>query len=790
MAANDNLAYRFGDWLVEPVLNRVSRDGTEEQLEPLTMDVLAYLLAHSGQVVSSDEMLDALWGDRHGDPGMIQQRISQLRRVLGGEQSTYIETIRSRGYRAVASVEVVEEPGSQPDVTEEAESTPEGSVVNDGHSPNSGISHSKIAVFGVLLVAIGAAVWMVLGTKQEAEVVPVLDPIIAVLPFENLSADADNAYFADGMHSEILSNLTRMSGLKIISRASVMHYRDTEKRLPQIAEELGVNYFLAGDVQRSRDRVRIGVQLIKAAGEHQLWADNYDRELADVFKVQSDVARGVASELQVALEIGTLNAIATGKTGSIYAYQLYLRGQELRTETGEYEAALALFQEAVTVDPEFAQAYAAIAWTYRQLSSKNLEWNTIKEDLIAAAERGYEIDPFDPDVVMGMASIYSTDYHRNEESFENMTRYVDEALALAPNHRNALRYKMNLANLLGDHEVASATQRLILELDPLDPGTNIMMANKRRIEGRIEEAIEYIEKYVTVESSKGNAIAAGFYFNIGDFYHAVKYTRKDMRANPANLGSPFYLGQWLFFMREQQASDRMGQIMFEINPTHERTFWARSMSPSMTEEETAKLMADWKTLHGQTWFFNLIDATAFWYSANQAFDQERHDDAMADYEQYFQVLRRLVQNSMRDGQLIVGTSNSMYLDRYALAAKITGRKELWREMIATLLQYFETAPEKDYFQLAALHAMLGNIPQAVEHFRQIPGTKQMIPVNWRESLYGITKDRHGVFNGLGDDIGFQQALQEFRDINADALARVKADFPDLFVDTAEPVPQP
>ena len=158
------------------------------------------------------------------------------------------------------------------------------------------------------------------------------DKSIAVLPFENLSSDKENAYFADGIQDEILTRVSKIADLKVISRTSTQHYKSAPDNLPEIARQLGVAHVLEGSVQKSGDAVRVNVQLIKAANDSHLWADTYDRKLTDIFSVESDVAKAIADQLRAHLTGREEQVISAKPTDNPEAYDAYLRGLALHTE--------------------------------------------------------------------------------------------------------------------------------------------------------------------------------------------------------------------------------------------------------------------------------------------------------------------------------------------------------------------------------------------------------------------------------------------------------------------------
>ncbi|PYJ75176.1 MAG: hypothetical protein DME77_09920, partial [Verrucomicrobia bacterium] len=203
------------------------------------------------------------------------------------------------------------------------------------------------------------------GTTATSVLAAIPEKSIAVLPFENLSSDKENAYFADGIQDEILTRLSKIADLKVISRTSTQHYKSAPGNLSEIAKELGVAHILEGSVQKSGDAVRVNVQLIKAANDSHLWADTFDRKLTDIFAVESEVAKAVADQLRAELTGQEKQVIAAKPTDNPEAYDAYLRGLAYTLKTGNNAAnALAAqkyLREAVRLDPKFALAWALLS---------------------------------------------------------------------------------------------------------------------------------------------------------------------------------------------------------------------------------------------------------------------------------------------------------------------------------------------------------------------------------------------------------------------------------------------
>jgi TolB-like protein/Tfp pilus assembly protein PilF len=282
------------------------------------------------------------------------------------------------------------------------EMTPDGMKRTENVSPNEHIpqwSRRKFAAFILVvgLVAAGLLGFQVLRPKNAP--VPLSSTkSIAVLPFENLSENKENAYFADGMQDEVITRLAKIGKLRVISRASTQRYKTRPSNLAEIARELGVSHLVEGTVQRVGERVRINVQLIRAANEGHLWAEIYDRNLTDIFAVQSELATSIAQSLQTTLTGDERKAVAEKPTSNLAAYDAYLRGIDFRSRPGETEEyqrkAAESFAEAVRLDPQFAQAWAALAQANATLYFLQFDTSPArKEAARTAAEAATRLNP-------------------------------------------------------------------------------------------------------------------------------------------------------------------------------------------------------------------------------------------------------------------------------------------------------------------------------------------------------------------------------------------------------------
>jgi TolB-like protein/Tfp pilus assembly protein PilF/class 3 adenylate cyclase len=392
---------------------------------------------------------------------------------------------------------------------------------------------------------------------------------IAVLPFENLSEEKTNAYFAEGIQDEILTRLAKIADLKVISRTSTQKYKSAPDNLREIAQQLGVATILEGSVQKAGDEVRITVQLIRALSDSHLWAETYDRKLLDTFGVESEVAQKIASSLKAKLTGFEQRAIAAQPTANPEAYQLYLKGRFFwNKRTGEdLKTALDYFQKAVAADPNYANAYAGEADAC--LLIPLFSAGTPKEyfpKAKAAAQHAIELDETSAEghAALGQLLSFDLDFTGSEKEFQR-------AIELNPNYATAHHWYGNtfLANV-GRFDEAIAEGKRAVELDPLsliinaDLGSTLMWAR------RFDEAIAQQRRTLALDGNFYYAhwnLGEALYYK-GDVAGAIAEYEKarSLEEDPETLG---LLGQaYAKTGRKEEAL----KILAELNEVARRDY--------------------------------------------------------------------------------------------------------------------------------------------------------------------------------------------------------------------------
>jgi TolB-like protein/Tfp pilus assembly protein PilF len=401
------------------------------------------------------------------------------------------------------------------------EITPEGikreSEIDAGHSVTHRTGRKLVAITAVLaVIAAGLFVFQFLRRNQaaprESEAAQVTIPAksVAVLPFENLSEDKANAYFAEGIQDEILTRLAKIADLKVISRTSTESYKSAPANLREIAKQLGVANILEGSVQKSNDQVRITVQLINALNDSHLWAETYDRKLIDVFQVESDLAQKIASSLEAKLTGAEQRAIAARPTENTEAYQLYLKGRFFwNKRTGaDLHTAGEFFERAVTADPTYAGAYAGLAQTYLLIPVFGAgRPPDFFPKATVAARKAIELDETSSEgrAALAMLLLFDFKFAPSEQEFRR-------AIELNPNYATAHHWFGNslLVTLARFDEAIKEGQRAV-ELDPLSLIINADLGSTLMIARRYDDAIAQLRKTLVLD---GNFAYA--HWNLGE----------------------------------------------------------------------------------------------------------------------------------------------------------------------------------------------------------------------------------------------------------------------------------
>jgi TolB-like protein/DNA-binding winged helix-turn-helix (wHTH) protein len=478
---NPGAAVQIGEWLVDPALDIISRGTETHKLEPRMMRLLLCLANSNGTVVSVDRLLTEVWSGVVVGSASVYQAVSQLRKLLGDLDSnpTYIATVPRKGYRLIARVVQAGTASAPVSVTEPAAVRP---------SPTARRRVRPLTVGGAALLAIisGWFIWTRIqpfnGSAGSTE-----DKSVAVLPFVDMSEKKDQEYFSDGLSEELINHLSRSPGLKVIARTSSFQFKGRNEDVRSIAGRLGVAHLLEGSVRKAGQEMRVTTQLVRASDGVQMWSQTYDRNLADIFKVQDEISERVASALNATLAI---TGRPIGRESDVEAYNLVLEGNyyKARRTKGDVEKAIQLFKKAIDISPNYALPWARLASAY--LTLEEAKGTPSAEDnakIIAALDRAIRLDP---NLVWayytraGFEIAIKWDWAAAHADHERM-RALDPGIYLLP-------MALGDMSLVSGHidEAVQHYERAI-ELNPLDPIALRAFGVALCASDRLQECLQY-----------------------------------------------------------------------------------------------------------------------------------------------------------------------------------------------------------------------------------------------------------------------------------------------------------
>ena len=448
----------FRDFELDLTSGELHKGGQKVPLPPKAFDVLRCLVEHPGEVVTREDLRARLWAaDTFVEfDDSLNHAVKKLRQALGdsAENPQFIETLPRHGYRFVASANTDNIPG--------------------GTKPKRRYA-VPVLVSGLALLALMAALAAYdAGSLRRRLWGHTAEPPIrslAVLPLSNLTGDPQQDYFADGMTDALITDLAKIRELKVISRTSVMPFRDSKKPLPEVARALGVDGILEGSVQRSSERVRITVQLIHAPSDTHVWSESYERDARDVLSLQADIAQAVAREVKVALTPAESSRVIAARTVNPEAYELYLKGRYEGDKISQegVKKSLEYFQQVINLDPTFTPAYCGVADSYMTLGVDGFVASAeVYPKAKAVALRALELDQNSAEAHASLGFIlfnYDGDHESAIKELETATR-------LNPNYVKAHHwYSLSLA-WLGRSEEAIREIEQARRLDPLSARMN------------------------------------------------------------------------------------------------------------------------------------------------------------------------------------------------------------------------------------------------------------------------------------------------------------------------------
>ena len=466
-------------------------------IPPKPYDMLRYLVENPGRLVTQDEFLAKLWPEIYVNPELIRKYILDIRKILGDrpDKPEFIETVTKRGYRFIASV--VDEDATTPTnpTTIEEGVQMETIPLRPAGSPRKR-SLWKLVLSPVLAVVVAAAIGRELRVTRTDRTVPSSnDTSIAVLPFADMSPGKDQEYFSDGLAEQLIHELAKEPGLKVVGRSSAFQFKGRNEDLRAVGRKLGVANVLEGSVRRDGNHLRITAELIKADDGFQLWSQTYDREISDVFAVQDEISRSATEALQLKLLGSSSQAVpSTVRSANPEAYQTYLQASYFTGRgTGKEDLgkALAYSDAAIKLDDKYAPTWALRASVQNMMAQYGLTevsegYRKARDD----AERAIALDPTSASAYLALAQtqiFYDWDW-------DAANTCLTKAAVLEPSNAEVFSIRSHLSVVLGNLDEAIKLAEQAVALEPLRANSHLSLGYMLFLSGRYHEARAELQK--------------------------------------------------------------------------------------------------------------------------------------------------------------------------------------------------------------------------------------------------------------------------------------------------------
>ena len=597
MGKQDKHLYQFGPFRLDTSERLLLRDGVRVPLTEKAFDTLAALIRRSGHLVSKEELMTEVWPDAFVEENNLDKSISAIRQALGEKASApvYVETVRGRGYRFVASVSEVQDEGAGPAAggrfgaqSADREVEEAAPVIGNARQaleetalrvkpPVRGRSFKSLPLIlsvGVVTVglSIAAYLWLTSRAKQAETAAAVRS--IAVLPFKPLVADGRDESLELGMADTLITRLSNIREIVVRPVSAVRRYTSLEQDPAAAGRELGVEAVLDGSIQRAGERVRMTVRLVRVADNQQLWADKFDEKFTDIFAVQDAISEQVTRSLALRLSGEEERQLGKRYTGNPEAYQLYLKGRYFwnkRTEEATRKS-IGYFEQAIRVDPDYALAYSGLADAYRNLSYFDEAGGVeLLPQSKAAALKALALD----DTLAEAHTSLGAAKELYEWDFTGAEREYRRAIELNPNYAVAHhRYAMFLTRM-GRIEESQAEFRRALELDPLSLPINTDAARPFYRSGDYDRAIEQLRKAIEIDPNfpLAHRLLAHMYTGMGRYEEAIAEARKAAALSgptPQAGGPPQVSSQLAYIYAKAGRVREARQVLDELERSPKR----------------------------------------------------------------------------------------------------------------------------------------------------------------------------------------------------------------------------
>ena len=656
-------------------------------------------------------------------------------------------------------------------------------------TPTTGKKLNRL-IIGVLVVAVGFLLYERSGLDQPAptEEIVMTDSSkmsIAVLPFDNLSNRDEDEFFTEGIHDDLLTTMANIGSMKVISRTSVMEYKDTTKKIPEIAKELGVANILEGGIQRSGNQVRINVQLIDAETDEHLWAEIYDRQLTaeNLFKIQSEVSTAIADALHATLSPEETQRISAIPTENLEAYENYLLGrQRWKARTADSTAqSVEFFLRAIELDPAFAEAWAGLGDAYRhQVPYGGLPEH---EQFPKAGEAIRKALELNPDLAEAHAALGGLIGQTGDES-EKAKLHLERAIELNPSYSPAYNWLALVYSNSAEFDKALETIRKGQEVDPLSAVLAGNNASFSGMAGRHDEMKAGFDRLLETHPeypSAYNGLAGYYLFVKGRLDEALRYTLQATIVDSNETSYRAYAATYLDLLGESSAADRWFESAFDLQPENNDARAFRLLSQvrrGKLAEATAaarNLYEEYPGFLAHDWTLELVNSADI-AIGNADLALQRMTEGFPE-----------IAGSNPEPLTIWETSVAFEVVRlYRHAGNDEKADALLDELIAVLEAAPIVGPTGSAAELPAAYMLAGREADALAALRKAVDAGWR--VGWRYQL-----DHHWAFEPLRDDPAFQSmrmALAADMEKQLENVRRMQASGELPVVPGMEPVRQP
>jgi len=565
------MLYQFNGFELDSTNFCLKRDGENIDIEPQVFNLITYLIENRNKLVTRDEIFEQLWGDRNVLDATLSNHIKNARSILSddGLLQKVIKTVHGRGYQFVAEIKT----DIEPDITNSTQPS----------------LKRKFLVPLLLLSVLLLFVFIFFNEFNSKTKIPTITKIdiaqksIAILPFENRSDLKSDEFFTDGIHDDLLTQVSKIHELKTISRTSVMAYRNTKKNIRIIGKELGVTKILEGGVQRAGNKIRINVQLIDALTDEHLWAESYTRELTaeNIFAIQTEISKAIAEKLEIALS--PLNT--KSPTRNLAALEAFFHAKaNINKDSNEgYREAIKYLNEAIMLDENFAMAYAELAARY--LDQIYLEGLNVDKQIAKAKpliDKALELDQSMSHAyrVLAKLKMHSQDFDAGKLAYER-------AIELNSNNADALGAYGNYHFFVGNAPRAIAYLTKALELNPTnDRLAGILAKNLSRI-GEFADARKIVN--TIIKRRPDYAEAYNILSNI-QLYAEHQYAKsmltlkKSIDLQPDFPASPYFMGIYYLHIGDTERGIKWLRYLMKISPESKEARVTKADIHSLNQE--------------------------------------------------------------------------------------------------------------------------------------------------------------------------------------------------------------